>query len=987
MRFKPLVTSLIFVFIMCLVGEAIAQSIGFNSRNQRNHPEIKWMTAETEHFLITYPEHLAGIENEAAAISEATYAALSANLGVTFDYKIRIYLSDEDEIMNGFAVPFPKSYTNIWVKINDVAQNWSSSEKWLRTVIAHELAHIFHFEAIRAKVPILSTIFTGLALKAPWVEGIAQYLTEPWHTLRGDALLRTSIYEGRPSFRDGSSMRNGQLMYASGNSQLRYFTSTYGDSTLAKILSHRDKKLGGLVQFNNFDKAFNSVTGKSFAAFENEWRRHMSIYYFTLAGQMDRLDSLGVKPASIPGLFVSEIKYSPDTTKIATIGLVSTARPYSQLAIIQNDSTRKRTVIAEGNFNTPISWSPDGNHIAFSSNTRGQYGSLLNDIYVIDVNTKKRTRLTHSRRAVNPVYSTDGSALYYIVNESGTGNVFRHELATGAETRITSFTGDAQIGRMTLSPQRNKIALALFDAGGSRQIVIHDLNNNSEIRFTDGHLDDRNPVWSPDGQSLAYTSFRDNVPNIFVVGVADTIESEERVTSQFAGATLLQWLPADSLNEKGRMVISATDTKSNSSTYLISATSRADTPEPIVNPSYEKWLTHRPPNEIARVIHPDSTLISSKAKYNSLKNLSHVFTMPFPYYSENSGFGIGALTYFSEPLSKHEFTGFAGFATRNPIQHSIIYLNYVNNTFRPSLNFNIYRNSFTGRFYDDDYLVTTNSGGFLLVTSPKDWIDSPFVNTTLFSRVRSEYVNSRKYWDRDIRTPNLENPESGWQSDILTGFRITSQKPYQHNNIHPLDGWGLEPKVTIASKLLGSTNAFVQPDIMTYAIIPAPGLTRLYVYGRALGRWGEGFKQDYIGFGRYDEIDFGSGLPGLSIQYNNAERVRGYSDYVPGNRMLFGTVEYRIPFSENLQTEILGILSFGRTILSVFVDGGVVWSDKLVPDATAVSRAGTGVELKNVLTIGGLSFIHNVGFAQPMQNAFTDQNQEFYYRFKTVIPF
>lgn len=123
----------------------LLQAQGFNSANGRNHPELNWRAAETRHFQIMYPGHLEGIENEAAAIAEETYKALSENLEVTFKQKIRIYLSDEDEIANGFAVPIENAYTDIWVNVNDYADSFTGQEKWLRKVIAHELAHIFSF--------------------------------------------------------------------------------------------------------------------------------------------------------------------------------------------------------------------------------------------------------------------------------------------------------------------------------------------------------------------------------------------------------------------------------------------------------------------------------------------------------------------------------------------------------------------------------------------------------------------------------------------------------------------------------------------------------------------------------------------------------------------------------------------------------------------------------------------------------------------------
>ena len=93
---------LVFVTLLLLPHALAAQ--GFRAFSGRNHPEIEWRVAQTEHFEIIYPDRLAGIEDEAAAVAEETYAALSENLNVTFVERIRVYLSDEDEVANGFAL-------------------------------------------------------------------------------------------------------------------------------------------------------------------------------------------------------------------------------------------------------------------------------------------------------------------------------------------------------------------------------------------------------------------------------------------------------------------------------------------------------------------------------------------------------------------------------------------------------------------------------------------------------------------------------------------------------------------------------------------------------------------------------------------------------------------------------------------------------------------------------------------------------------------
>lgn len=985
--------SLLFSSILTILGLSLgipglvqSQQIGFSVFNERNHPQLKWVSAETEHFIISYPEHLAGIEAEAAAIAEATYEALSANLEVTFDYKIRIFLSDEDEILNGFAVPFRNSFTNIWVNINDVAEGWSGEEKWLRTVLAHELAHIFHYQAVKSNIRIIGALGIAPSTTAPWTEGIAQYQTEPWHALRGDIMLRTAVYDGRPWFTDGRSVRNGELMYASGNSQLRYFTSTYGDTTLAQILAHRQKPLKGLIQFHSFPKAFREVTGKPFNQFQDEWRRHVSVYYFSVAGQMERSDSLGVKPETLPGLLIQSTAFSPDTTQIAVIALKSAERPIRELSVIKNDSTRARKILDVALFSSPVSWSPDGNRLVYSLTTRGVNSSLLNDLYLYDLQKDKRTRLTHSRRATNPVFSADGNSIYFVGSENGTANVFQLNPETGSEVQLTQHTGDYQIGKLAMHPSGSHIAYATFGERGERHIAILDLSTRTTTLLTDGSIDDRDPVWSPDGSKLAFNSLRDQVANIFVVYPFTDSPQEERVTALFTGGQVFQWLPPDSTHQAGRFLIRSTDSKINNKIYLIDASRRPENPAIDINPSYTRWLTHTPPNTIAKSIAPDPSLIQNRYSYNSFRNISHITTIPFPYYGDAQSWGFGAVTTFVDPLGKHFISALGVISVPSFKDNSLLFLSYTNNQFRPSWSLNAYHNSFTGRFYERDYLFTLNSGAFLLGSLPRDWIDSPYANSVIYSRLRVDYANASNYWDAS-QSNTLPIPESGTQADLRIGMRIHAQKPYRYNLIHPLDGTGLETRVTLATKSLSTATEFVRPDIIAYKILPGGGDRRVYLYGRAVAQWGKSLPQDYIGFSRYDEIEFGAPIPGLDVLYSDNERVRGFSDYVLGSRLLFGTLEYRMPFSDDLETSFLGIISLGRTSLALFADGGMVWSGGLIPDGNAVARAGAGAELKNVLSFGALQIVHSLGFAQPVQDFTTERNQEIYYRIRAVVPF
>ena len=970
--------ALLFIFSLIVQAQEV-RAQGFSMANDRNHPELRWMQAETRNFLIMYPEHLAGIEAEAAAIAEETYQVLSENLNVTFRHKIRIYLSDEDEIVNGFAVPIGGFYTNIWVNQNDVAETWTGQAKWLRKVIAHELAHIFHFQAVKGTFWPLDYIFSE-PMPSFWAEGLAQYQTEKWDAFRGDSWLRTAIYDNNLDYRSGQSVWDGTLMYATGNSQLRFFAEQYGDSTLVSLLAHRKPALLGLGKTHNFYTAFESVTGDSYSAFEERWRRHMTIYYNTIAGQMERLDSLSADPLTLPARMVSGLQYDPTGRYIALVGLTSVVQPVRRLWLIDTENGSER-VLHDGPIGTHVSWHPDGESIAYHRIARGRYGSLQNELYKVNVLTGRREQLTRNRRASYPEWMPDGR-IAFIGSEAGTGNVFILDIATGAEVQLTAFEGDVQLTRLRRQPGSNRLAFSRFDEQGYREIIILDPESDTWHAIGDPGSDNRMPVWSPDGSLLAFTSLRDQVPNIFVTDPSGD-HAGERVTRQFTGASAHSWLQADSLHPGGRLVIATTDTKTRNYIYEIDADSRADETEIVINPSYTGWTQHRPPREIPKHISPDQDLITSSRPYCSWCSIDHVITIPFPYYTSGNDWGPAVLSMFTEPLGKHTFIGGLGVSVHDPLDGGFALISYINRQLAPTLTLNIFHRTYNARFYGDDLLFSRYSGGDASFRLPLDWFRISYTQSAIGGEVG--YVITEPTRELTVIPAGLSSAEKAREAGISLWFSITQQRPYRFLALHPLDGFGIRFQVTGAGRVFGGDTRFIRPDIRAYQIFSGPADHRIYVYGRAIAQKGKSLNQDFFGLTRYGDLSLL--LPGLNqdILYGDGERVRGFSDYVIGNRLLFASLEYRIPVVSNLQTRILGFAAFGGVTLAPFLDAGMVWSGTFDYDA-AVKRAGTGVELKNLMSVGGLQFKHAVGIAQPV-NELTGSDYELYYRIKVAVPF
>lgn len=974
----------LFIVALLLSIPRLLQAQGFNSINGRNHPELNWRAAETSHFQIMYPAHLEGIENEAAAIAEETYKALSENLEVTFSQKIRIYLSDEDEIANGFAVPIGNAYTDIWVHVNDYADGFTGQEKWLRKVIAHELAHIFHFKAVEGNSGFLKFLL-GDPLPRFWTEGLAQYQTENWDAQRGDRWLRLAVFDDKLNYMENSSSLNRRLQYAVGNSQLRYFTETYGDSILVELLKYRDRFLG--LQYHDFESAFKEVTGTDYNNFNDEWRKHVNIYYNTMASGMGRIDSLQGDKVSFPGQFLYDIEYSPDQSHFATLSLTSLKRPVKRLYLTKNDSSQKTEILSEGDIRQGLHWSADGNKIVYAKRTREKHGSLINDLFIYDLAKKDERQLTRNRRAHYPVFSPDGDSIAFIDVEGNTANIYLRSVTNDEERRLTGYSGEVQVLHLAWNHPRNRLIFHRFDAEGNRNLVmLNPLTKEQKILdVEEGTIDNRMPVISPTGRYIAFTSLRDEVPNVFIYDLDSG--SSRRFTHQFAGAEAYQWLGATGDDPYGRILLKATEDKDREYLYSVKEEYSYGIHYMMMPPEYGSWRRKSPPNQIASVIEPDSSAVEERYNYKSLSNLSHVLSFALPYYGLNNNYGLFGTTAWTEPLGKHTIVAGGNISFKNFRKDSYGDLTYINNQLYPSLILSVYKIPGTGRFYGNEYLFEELTGGEINISWPIDWFDKAYQSDRFGIRLRHVLIrplDSIDFPGSDI----VPVTEKARQTDLQLAWITKKQLPYYNNLIHPLDGYGIRFSVTGSEKILGSETSFLTSDISAYKILSGLGLQRFYLYGRFQAQFGNPLPQDFIGFSRYSNISLPFNEHNIIFPYSNAERVRGYRSFVSGKQVAFGSIEYRMPFTPSLKTSILGgTLRLGETSLAFFTDGGVVWDIQIPAGQTIVKRLGTGIELKNKIGIGPLDFVHSLGVAQPYNELFGDEVYDLYYQIKASVPF
>src|SRR5687768_5812931 len=122
----------------------IALMAAGSANAQQPDPSASYRTVESAHFRITFTPDLSHLATPAVERAEDAYALLSRQLTQPPKGRIDILLSDNSDVTNGYATPFPSNRIVIWVKPPVAETDLSHFRDWLDLVIQHELAHTFH---------------------------------------------------------------------------------------------------------------------------------------------------------------------------------------------------------------------------------------------------------------------------------------------------------------------------------------------------------------------------------------------------------------------------------------------------------------------------------------------------------------------------------------------------------------------------------------------------------------------------------------------------------------------------------------------------------------------------------------------------------------------------------------------------------------------------------------------------------------------------
>lgn len=426
--------------LLLAAGAAPAQLYYFG-KNKVQTRDYRFQELETGHFRVLFYPGGESMAEFAARSAEKFYADLVRDLGVEIEFKIPLilYLSPtqfaETNVITDIIEEGVGGFSELFK--NRIVLPFNGSYDDFHHVIGHEITHIFQFEMFyRSRLAALLGAVDEFQIPLWVLEGHAEFQSG-WVNVENEIFMRDLVLNNRlvplHELHDGY----GYLVYREGESFYYYVEERYGRQKAFEFLH-------SLRQKRNLEATFAQVFGMKVDEFSAEWEKWLRMRYWpqvTGLAAFDTLAELVTDHRKDGSTYNTAPALSPSGTKIA---FVSDRLEYVDLYVISALDGRvlRRLVRGErsGGFETMhllrpgVAWSPDERTIAVVTRSAGR-----DNITLVDYpGGKVRRRIGVGLDAVyTPRFSPDGGRLVFVGQRNGFSDVYVVDVAGGEPERVT----------------------------------------------------------------------------------------------------------------------------------------------------------------------------------------------------------------------------------------------------------------------------------------------------------------------------------------------------------------------------------------------------------------------------------------------------------------------------------------------------------------------------------------------------------------------
>ncbi len=445
-----------FLYVLLFIDSpCLAQTFG---RNKIQYQTFKFKQIKTDHFTIFfYPGESTSVHISAGML-ENWYARYTKIFGIKLPKSQPVILyANQADFQQTNAIPDIISQGTGGVTegtMNRMILPLTGILSENNHVLGHELTHAFQY----AQIQNLSNLFNSYQIPLWFIEGMAEYLslgsisplTSIWMR---DAVLRKDV----PSIsKIGRDMR--YFPYRYGHSIWAYIAGRWGDEIVGPLFS--------AVVSLGLESGFSSTLGMSVDSLSRSWQN------------------------AIRTSFNSKTLYTGDT------------------------SHHIKTIQSSRDINLSPSISPDGKYVAFLS-SRGLFSI---DLYLADAKSGKIIKKLVSSenderfetiRFINfsGSWSPDGKYFAFVVFDEGNNAIAIEDVAHGYTKKIISISGTEEVNHISWSPDGRRLVLSASE-GAVSNLYFYDLKERKAEKLTDDLYAEIQPVWSPDGKTIAFVTDR-----------------------------------------------------------------------------------------------------------------------------------------------------------------------------------------------------------------------------------------------------------------------------------------------------------------------------------------------------------------------------------------------------------------------------------------------------------------------------------------------
>ncbi|MEE4312315.1 MAG: BamA/TamA family outer membrane protein [candidate division KSB1 bacterium] len=525
-------------------------------KNKVQYEDFNWQYIQSEHFDIYFTDGGESIAEFVAEISEASYKRLSKSLRYDLLDRIKIItynshndfgqtnvtLSPPDESVGGFTEFFK----------NRVVIPFEGNWEQFRHVIHHELTHAVMLQMVYGAGT--QSIITGMArLQLPlWlIEGLAEYESRGWDT-ESDMYIRDAALNG---YVPNVSQLYGFMAYKGGQSVLYYLSEKYGQEKIGELL-------GKIKVSKSMVKGMKQAIGVDPEDLTEKWHMHLKREYWPDIADRKEPEEFAKKltdheedrnfvnsgPALSPN--GDKIAYLSDRSDYFDIYLLSAIDGKIICKLVSGQQTSNLEELHW--LRAGISWSPDGEHIVFAAKAGDQ-----DALHLVDVDKRKivKTIKLSIDGIFSPAWSPNGEEIAFMGIENGQGDIYAYHLQTRKMRKITDDvfsdlepTWSADGKMLTFASDRgdylNREAVPEdFEVYRSNfyslDIYTVDRDGYEVKRITDTRANELSPVFSSDGDRIAFVSDRKGIYNIYIHNLESGIEYP--ITNVLTGIFHLSW--------------------------------------------------------------------------------------------------------------------------------------------------------------------------------------------------------------------------------------------------------------------------------------------------------------------------------------------------------------------------------------------------------------------------------------------------------------